>query len=357
MSHYIINKHEFKSVVDKIYTEEQTKIINEHWNRLTESEKIFAIEILKVIYPEKSKQINEATGWNTFFDFVGILDPSGAVDFLNGLSYWSQGDRLFAILSWVSVIPYLGDVLAKPVIGLLKVGGESIKAFRAATVAGDAVKIAEAAGKSGGVVAKFVEKSPSWGAKLLEILDKAALKHPAIKRFIKLVREYISLFVSAGKEMKAGGALAKEISVAEKETLKQTFRGFRDFGGFKNKYFKYIFSKDVPMWNKFAAGMPRAFGGNPAVRSLMRRTKWYLGFLDFLGIVDSKTTPDELLEKHPELSDKINEYNKTTEAQKNWSQDFGSGEGEVTQQSDGGMGIKDIAGINPLEVFLNPLFK
>ena len=353
MSHYIINKHEFKSVVDKIYTEEQTKIINEHWNRLTESEKTFAIEFLKVIYPEKTKVIKEATGWNTLFDIVGIIDPTGAVDFFNGLSYWSQGDRLFAILSWVSVIPYLGDMLAKPVIGLLKVGGDSIKAFRAATVAGDAVKIAEAAGKSGGVVAKFVEKSPSWGAKLLEILDKAALKHPSIKRFLKLVREFVGLFVTAGKEMKAGSTLAK----TEKETLKQTFRGFRDYGGVKNKYFKYIFSKDVPMWNKFASGMPRMFGGNPAVRSLMRRTKWYLGFLDFLGIADTKTTPDELLDKHPELSGKIEEYNQTSQAQQNWSQDFGSGEGEVSQQSDGGMDIKDITGINPLEVFLNPLFK
>lgn len=356
MSRYIINKHEFKSVVNKIYNEEQTKIIEERWNRLSESEKIFAVEFLKVLYPEKSKLINEATGWNTFFDLVGIIDPTGGVDFFNGISYWNQGDKLFAILSWVSVIPLFGDMLAKPVIGLLKIGGDSIKAFKAATVAGDAVKIAETASKSGGVVAKFVEKSPSWGVKLLEILDKAAIKYPSIKRLVKLVREFVSLFVTAGKEMKAGSSLTKGITSAEKETLKQTFRGFRDYRGVKNKYFKYILSKDVPVWHKMVAGMPRMFGGNPAVRSLMRRTKWYLGFLDFLGIVDTKTTPDELIKKYPGLSDKIDEYNQTPAAQQNWNQDFGSG-GEETQQTDGGLNLKDITGVNPLEVFLAPLFK
>ena len=142
MKKIIINQGDFKNIVNEIYREEQINIINEHWKRLTESEQRFAIEFLKVVYPEKSKLINEATGWNTFFDFVGIVDPTGMVDFFNGVSYWKQGDKLFAVLSWVSVLPFVGDLIAKPVVGLLKLGGDGVKAFRAATLTGDAAKIA-----------------------------------------------------------------------------------------------------------------------------------------------------------------------------------------------------------------------
>ena len=87
----------------------------------------------------------------------------------------------------------------------------------------------------------------------------------------------------------------------------------------------------------------------------MRRTKWYLGFLDFLGISNFKTTPDELMDKYPNLDKKITQYNLTDEAQQNWSKDFGSG--SVDGQDNNSMDQIDIHGINPLEVFLNPLFK
>ena len=352
MERIIVTQDNFKNIVKEIYEEERINIINETWNRLSDTDKKFAVEFLKVLYPEKSKQINEATGWNTFWDFVGILDPSGVVDFLNGISYWNQGDKLFAILSWVSVLPYFGDLLAKPVIAVLKVGGDSVKAFKAATVAGDAVKMAETASKTGGVTAKFVEKSASWGAKLIEVLEKASIKYPVIKRLINLVKEYVGIFVTAGKEMKAGAKLGKGISATEKETLKQTFRGFRDYGGYRNKHFRYILNSDIPVWHRFVGGAPRIFG-NPATRSLMRRTKWYLGLLDFLGIVDAKTTPDELMKDYPNLSDKISQYNETPNGQKNWAEDFGS---EENKQEKSGSEIENITGTNPLEVFLGPLF-
>ena len=53
----------------------------------------------------------------------------------------------------------------------------------------------------------------------------------------------------------------------------------------------------------------------------MRKSKWYLGLLDNLGIVDSRTTPDELLKKYP---NEIEKYNRSEAGQKNWSTDFGS---------------------------------
>lgn len=355
MSHYIVNENEFKQVVNKIYLEEQKNILNEKWSKLSKDEKIFVLEFLKVIYPEKAKLIKESKWYNTLGDIAGIFDPTGAIDIINGISYWNQGDKLFAILSWIAVVPLIGDAIGKSVMGALRLGGDTAKVFKTAAIAGDAAKVAEAATKSGGAIAKFVEKSPSWGVKLLEILKNAGKKVPVLNRMFKLIEEYVKVFTTASKEMKLGADVTKGIGVAEKETLKNTFKGFSQYGGFKNNYLKFIASKDVSLWRKFTAGSPRIFGGNPATRSLMRRTKWYLGFLDFLGIADFKTTPDELMNKYPNIGQQINRYNQTDEAQQNWSQDFGSG--GLPGQGIDGKESQDVFGINPLEVFLTPLFK
>jgi len=54
---------------------------------------------------------------------------------------------------------------------------------------------------------------------------------------------------------------------------------------------------------KVFAGVPRLFGGNPATRTLMRRTKTYLEFLDRLGF-GNFVGPDELLGKIPNAKEK-----------------------------------------------------
>ena len=329
MDGLVLTESELKSKMTQIYKEEYFSILEEKWSKLDKSEKTFVVEFLKAVYPEKAKLINESKWYNTLGDIVGIFDPTGVVDLVNGISYWKQGDKLFAVLSWISVLPLIGDAVAKPVVGALKLGGNAAKAFRYAAAGKDAVKIAQTAEKSGGAIAKMVEKAPSWGTKLMNLLRSSVGKIPFLRRIIKLIEEYVAVFKTASVEMKAG---SKTLGTIEKEGLKDVFRGFREYGGVRNNYFKYIVSKDVPLWNKFMAGSPRLFGGNPATRSLMRRSKWYLGLLDTLGIADTKTTPDELVSKYPNIEDKIKQYNNTEKAQLNWSKDFGS-EGVPTPQT------------------------
>lgn len=321
----VLTESELNKKIVKLYREEQLKFLSERWNDLEKHEKVFVIELYKNIFPTESKFVNEATGWNTAADIAGIFDPTGIIDLVNGISYWKQGDKLFAILSWISVFPYFGDAIAKPVVGALKLGGDTVKAFRYAAAGKDASKIAETAKSAGGTISKLVEDAPQWGVKLVDYLRSSFGKFPFLRKISGLVEEYINLFVTAGREMKAGTSTLKGLGVAEKETLKSTFKGFREYGG-GNKYFKYIFKSDAPMWYKFVGGAPRLFG-NAATRSLMRRTKWYLGLLDKLGIADTRTTPDELVQKYPDLEEKINEYNNTEVAQKNWTEDFGTKEG------------------------------
>jgi hypothetical protein len=120
-----------------------------------------------------------------------------------------------------------------------------------------------------------------------------------------------------GRAKTAGRAL----TTAEKSILKKalenatTFRGFRDFKGASG----------------FSGGMGRVWG-NRGTRGLMRRTRWYLGLLDYLGIANF-VSPDELEKKIPNIESKIEEYNKTSEAESNIKQDLGSEYTTQTQSS------------------------
>lgn len=351
MSKLSLTESELKEKMVQIYKEEQVTLLDEKWNKLSGIDRQFVLEFLKVLYPEKAMLVTESRWYNTLGDIVGIFDPSGVVDTVNGISYWRQGDKLFAILSWISAIPLLGDIIAKPVIGVMKLGGGVARAFKSAVIAGDATKIASTARAAGGPIAKLIEKAPSWGTKLVGMLKASVGKVPLLGTgLVKIVEEFVSIFGKASKEMKAsseitGKLLAKgeaALTKSEKDLLaselkKQgSFRGFRDYKGEGQSFAtKYV-----------SGGMGRLFG-NRATRSLMRRTKWYLGLLDFLGLANF-VGPDELEEKYGNIEDRIAEYEKTDKAKQYAEQDLKqSDEGSMappppstsstSKQSGGGM--------------------
>jgi hypothetical protein len=336
MTNKKLTESQVKDRILEIYNEEYSKIIEEKWNGLSKNDKIIVVEMLKTIYPEKAKTLNESKWYNTVGDIVGIFDPTGVVDLVNGISYWRQGDKLFAVLSWVSVIPYVGDIIAKPVVGVMKTGGAATKAFRSAVAAGDAVKIAKTAKAAGGPVAKMVEKAPSWGSKLMTVLKNAVGKVPGIGApLVRAVEEFVGIFTKASKEITLpskvtkGGKLVnteKALSAAEKEQLlkqlaKEQGKMFRGHKGVRNSWLGYMKS-DATLGQKLSAGVPRIFGGNPATRSLMRRTKTYLGFLDWLGMANF-VGPDELVQQVPNAEEQWNRYSQTPEAQQTWGKEMG----------------------------------
>jgi hypothetical protein len=83
-------------------------------------------------------------------------------------------------------------------------------------------------------------------------------------------------------------------------------------------------AKKGPLANIFLGGAPRLFG-NRRMRILMRQTKWWLGFLDYIGVANF-VGPDELAAKmsESEITQKMNQYNQTPEAKKYAEEDFGS---------------------------------
>lgn len=321
MKKNILNDSEFKTKIFEIYKEEQIKLLKEKLDMLSYQDRKFVFEFLKLYYPDKASFLNEKW-YNTVLDVAGIFDPTGAIDLANGISYWRQGDHLFALLSWISVIPYIGDAAAKPVVGVLKAGGVVGKEFKIAMAAKDATKIASTAKKSG-VFRTFVERAPIWGGELLKMLKNFVNKFPLIRKIIPIIEDYIKLFKTASVEMKAGATAGKGAEAV--------FKGFRNYKGVKNNWFKYMKS-NAPLWEKLNAGSFRIFGGNPATRSLMRRSKWYLGFLDKLGLANT-VGPEEIESKVPDFESKLDEYNNSDVAQKNMAQDISNSNFETNMSA------------------------
>ena len=245
---------------------------------------------LRVI--SNNEMINEATGWNTFFDIVGIVDPTGIVDFGNGISYFYQGDKLFGVLSMVSAIPYLGDLMAKPVLLGGKVTKIGLQAIGVAADAGRASEVARLANKAGGPTRAFVKGSTEWGPKLIETLQQGQ-KIPLIGRLFKRIENYVSIFTEAAKSMKGTAKASKGLLPSS---------AFRNFG--------IDTSKNI-LSRAFQRG---GFIKNRKLSVLFAKSKFWMKFLDWVG-VGNFIGPEEFEQMYgPEYTQQaIDSYSSTSE--------------------------------------------
>lgn len=309
------------------------QLAENNWNNLSFEDKEFVIEFLKQAYPDKKKLVNEQKWYNTLGDIVGIFDPTGVVDLINGISYINQGYYLFGFLSIVSAVPYFGDVLAKPVMAILKIGSPSTKLLKQAlklTRAGQtekAVNILDDVVKMGGAPGYFVTQFGRLGKKLKEIIQRVpdSKLYGGLK---KLILDWIELFEKAAKKNISTniltGNLAKNFKTLnpkhQEDRLRVLIRASKQSGLFSG------YKRDMSIWKHLIAGMPQLMSRNRSVRSLMRQTKTYAGFLDFLG---SKvfSEPEDLINSmgSTEFERKMGEYMKTPQAQQYLKDDYGSG--------------------------------
>ena len=322
-----------------IAKESQAKIkeLEEKWEKLSQKDRKIVIEMIKVFYPEKSKNLNEH--WlNTVGDIVGIFDPTGVVDLVNGVSYFIQGDWLFGTLSMVSAIPYVGDIAAKPVMGALKVGGSATRGLKAAESLAKAGKTAEAAAELAklaekpGMVGTFLRKASSWAPSLISKVDK--LQGGIVKGFKNTIIDWLKLLERSGsKSLKfatKAGELAKMTKVNPAKQV-QNIKALQDFLK-TEKVWKSSgalkagaegLTKKGPLAQIFLGGAPRLFG-NRRMRILMRQTKFWLGFLDWVGI-GNFVGPEEIAEKlggEQNVEKMMNQYVQTPQAMEYAQQDF-----------------------------------
>jgi len=345
MPSVIITQKQLERISEDLKQDNVINTLVEKWEKCTKDQKIFVLEFLKAVHPEKKKELDSVIKktkndlinekwYNTVMDLVGWVDPTGIVDTVNGVSYLSQGEYLFGFLSMVSAVPLVGDIVAKPVMSALKLGKPSAKALNKIMSMSKAGKTAEASAElaklsaSGGIVGGFVKGMGKVGTKLESLVK--AMPGGVLKGFKDTILQWIQLFKNVGKQAASTknviGTMAKKfprLSAAQQvknlealqaalKTQKGVFSGYRTGNRFVS-------------WKTLWGGMPQLLGRNRSVRALMRKTKWYLGLLDFLGI-GNFVGPDELQQKmgDAKFEQKIAEYNNTSEAKQNFEDEFGS---------------------------------
>jgi len=327
-----IIENQIRDIVLKVRLEEtRATEFQEKYESMSDEAAAIFHELCETFYPETKGIITEANWLNYVGDVVGIFDPTGLVDIANGLSYLYQGDTFFGMLSMISAIPYVGDAFAKPflmagrgskIIKDVNVGLKLVKSGKSV----EAAKIISDISKSNGMMAKLTSKVRQWAPKLKSMIDNI----PGGKLsagFKNTLKDIISIFEKVGSGAQKGSAIARravKTTMTAKETetvlkqienaVKQDGRLLRNFGGDAAKGLKGI--KNYKM-----SGVPRLFG-NKATRSLMRRTKFYAGFLDYLGVANFVGPEDLQAKMGSEFDEKMNQYSQTSQAKENWESEF-----------------------------------
>ena len=261
MSKILLNSHQFEIIVQETIREERIKTyVQEKWNQFNKEERQAVVELTKIL--TKRKDIIQENWLNTLGDIVGIFDPTGIVDLVNGISYFSQGDKLFGTLSMVSAVPYLGDVIAKPLMLGGKAVGTGMKGLKAAMGTGKSIEIAKAASKAGGKTAEFVKTAEKWSPQVMAILNKGK-KVPLVGKFFNRIEDWMKVMTQASKDMKLA---------------KQSTKGILPKSAFRN--YGIDTSKNVlsRMWQR------GGFIKNKKLSLLLYKSKFWLGFLDWIGI-------------------------------------------------------------------------
>jgi hypothetical protein len=361
MPSIIITEKQMEVIAKHAEFQNNLKLAEQNWKNFSEKEKEFVLEICKVLYPSKSKLIKEAKWYNIVGDILGIADPTGIVDIVNGISYFSQGDHLFGLLSLISAVPYAGDVVAKPVMGALKIGSASTKELKVAMDLAKVGKTAEASAtlaklsKEPGIVGKFLQSAKNWAPKLAEKVEH--LPGGLLKGFKKTILDYLKLLENAGaKSLKFQGEvgkLAKNLATVAKpvENIKYLNSILKD-----EKILSGL-TKRGPLSQIFLGGAPRLFG-NRRMRILMRQTKWWLGFLDYIGVANF-VGPEELSSQMSEedIKKQMEAYNQTAQAKQNAQQDFSGEESQETTPKTNISQPSTSNNENPFSDWLGGLFK
>lgn len=367
MAEFVLKESQVKLIKSELTKESDLKLAEENWKNFSDEEREFVVEFLKSIYPEKSKLLKESW-YNTLGDIVGIFDPTGVVDLVNGISYISQGENLFGFLSLISAVPYVGDFVAKPVMGLLKVGAPSAKSLNNVLKLSKAGKSAEAAkelariSSSGGITGKFVRGFGQVGGKLRGFIERTPVG--MFKGLKNTILQWIDLFGNAAKAgsktRKVGQRLANRFTTLSPQLQAKNLENLIKMSKSTSGAFTgYRTSKGLMSWKTVFGGMPQLMGRNKSVRALMRQSKWWLGFLDYIGL-GNWVGPEELAQKlggEEEMRQKMDEYNKTPEAEQNFKDQYGSEDNESTETTGNSTSNTKTGGENldPLAKFLRGL--
>ena len=75
MANIIITEKQMQLVTMAVEFENKLKLAEQNWSNFSNKEKELVLEICKVLYPTKSKLIQESKWYNMVGDILGIVDP------------------------------------------------------------------------------------------------------------------------------------------------------------------------------------------------------------------------------------------------------------------------------------------
>jgi len=320
----------------------------------------------------EGKVINEAW-YNNVMDIVGIVDPTPITDTINAISYFIQGDTLFGVLSLVAAVPFfVGDVVAKPVMGAMKIGSKATKELEAA------LKLAKTDSKAAGEIIGRLAKDPGPVGKFLQSAGGTGGWAEKVNSFLKempvgpfkgmknTIMDYFTLLGRAGTKSKTISGLSKTLEA----DLKMGKSGVKEIQQLKDimktdKVFDVAaLSKPGFMSQTFFGGIPRIFRSPEGrrLKIMMQQTKWWLGFLDYIGIGNWVGAEEVIktLGSEAEMIKSMENYQKTPEAQQYFKESFKEGQPTDPAQSVVNNVSQSVSSDNvqgdPLAKFLRGLF-
>jgi len=292
-------------------------------------------------YSENDQLLNEAW-YNNVMDIVGIVDPTPITDTINAISYFYQGDTLFGILSLVAAVPFfVGDVVAKPLMGAFKIGSKSTKQLEAAiklskTNPAKATEMISRLAKDPGPVGKFLQSaggSGGWAEKVNSFLRE--IPAGPFKGMKNTIMDYFTLLGRAGTKSKRVGGLAKSLEADMKlgKAKVHDIQALKDLMKAEKVFDVAALSKPGFLSQTFFGGIPRIFRSPEGrrLKIMMQQTKWWLGFLDYIGI-GNWVGESEVIKKlggAEEMRKAMENYQKTPEAQQYFKESFKEGESPV----------------------------
>jgi len=365
MSNIILTESQFRKVEYNLVLEQkQILSAQRKWNSFTPKQKKILLKLNERIDPKNKKLITEAW-WNNVLEIAGWIDPTPISDMINAISYFSQGEKLFAILSLISAFPGAGDIVAKPIMRLLKTGDESVVALKTAVELinkgkkGEAQKILSdlAYSSEPSFVSKFLRSASGpngWATQINKVLDEFPSKY--FGGLKNLIQDYFTLFSRAATKGKVSTKLIqraahtmKPVDINKAIDVIENAKIFDPSALSKPGFFK----------NLFLGGNVK-FGRSPEgrrLRIMMQSTKWWLGFLDYIGVANF-IGPEELLKQmgEEEYYQKLQQYNNSSEGQQNFDESI-TGEIDPNYTPQGTpQKSKSVEKTDPFENFFSNLF-
>ena len=291
--------------------------------------------IKKEVSPNQ-ENLNEAW-YNNVMDIVGIVDPTPITDTINAVSYFAQGDTLFGVLSLVAAVPFfVGDFVAKPVMGALKIGSTATKELEVAlklskTNPAKATEMISRLAKDPGPVGKFLQSAGGpngWAKKVNSFIGE----FPAgpFKGMKNTIMDYFTLLGRAGeKSVKFGKNIKTLLNSPTPKNLQVSIPQLKNLLKTEKVFDASALSKPGFMSQVFFGGMPRILRSPEGrrIKIMMQQTKWWLGFLDYIGI-GNWVGESEVIKKlgsNEEMMKAMENYQKTPEAQKYFNESLAQG--------------------------------